>query len=158
MIFLNFTFLEWAFLWWLFKCLSWGKAKPKNVSSPKFLPKLHFQWNENWQICELAKNSSKNNSAPNWYKMCNARIIYFTQWGSEYWPFDNRKHLNTKIFEVQISNGLVFKWSVCGLCPKYNIDHLKTGPVDKKPRWRPFVWYSNGWAVGYPNGIENQTI
>ena len=27
----------------------------------------------------------------------------------------NQNHLNTKLFEVQISNGLVLKWSVYGL-------------------------------------------
>ena len=36
------------------------------------------------------------------------------QWGSEYRPFDYRKHLNTKLLEVGISNGLVFKWVVYG--------------------------------------------
>ena len=34
------------------------------------------------------------------------------QWGSEYQPFEYPKQLNTKLFEVLISNGLVFKWSV----------------------------------------------
>ena len=34
------------------------------------------------------------------------------QWEPEYRTFDYRKHLKTKIFEVQISNGLVFKWLV----------------------------------------------
>ena len=29
------------------------------------------------------------------------------------------RHLNTKLFEVWISNGLVFKCSVYGLCPMY---------------------------------------
>ena len=43
----------------------------------------------------------------------------FKQWGSEYRPFEYRKHLNTKLFEVWISNGSVFKWSVYGLCPMY---------------------------------------
>ena len=27
------------------------------------------------------------------------------QWGSEYQPFEYRKHLNTELFEVRISNG-----------------------------------------------------
>ena len=27
------------------------------------------------------------------------------QWGSEYRPFEYRKHLNTELFEVRISNG-----------------------------------------------------
>ena len=36
------------------------------------------------------------------------------QWGSEY-----QKHLNTELFEVRISNGLVFKWSGYGLCPMH---------------------------------------
>ena len=28
------------------------------------------------------------------------------------------------------------------------ITHItRTGPVHKKTRWRPFVWYSNSWAV-----------
>ena len=31
----------------------------------------------------------------------------------------NTNHLNTEIFEVWISNGLVFKWSVYGLSPMY---------------------------------------
>ena len=38
------------------------------------------------------------------------------QWECEYqWPFDYQKHLNTDLFEVQISNGLVFKWWVYGI-------------------------------------------
>ena len=36
----------------------------------------------------------------------------YLPWGSEYQPFENRKHLNTNFFEVQISNGLVFSWVV----------------------------------------------
>ena len=36
------------------------------------------------------------------------------QWGSEYQPFEYRKHLNPKLFEVRISNGLVFKLLVLG--------------------------------------------
>ena len=35
---------------------------------------------------------------------------------SEYWPFKYQKHLNTELFEIWISNGLVFKWSVYVLC------------------------------------------
>ena len=36
----------------------------------------------------------------------------YLPWGSDYQPFENRKHLNTNFFEVQISNGLVFSWVV----------------------------------------------
>ena len=38
---------------------------------------------------------------------------------SEYSPLDYRKHLNTKLFEVQILNGAVFQWQriqIGGLC------------------------------------------
>ena len=41
------------------------------------------------------------------------------QWGSEYRPFEYQKHLNTELFEVQISNGLVFKCYV--LCTRPTI-------------------------------------
>ena len=45
------------------------------------------------------------------------------QWGSEYWPFEYRKHLNTRLFEARISNGLVFKWSFhyYALCTRLTI-------------------------------------
>ena len=32
------------------------------------------------------------------------------QWVSEYQPVEHSKHLNTKVFEIRISNGSVFKW------------------------------------------------
>ena len=35
------------------------------------------------------------------------------QWGSEYLPFEYRKHLNTKLFEVQISNGRSMGYVQC---------------------------------------------
>ena len=38
---------------------------------------------------------------------------------SEYQPFEYWKHFNTKLFEVRISIGLVFKWSVYVLCSLY---------------------------------------
>ena len=41
------------------------------------------------------------------------------QWGSEYQPFEYRKHLNMEIFDVRISYGAEFKWSVYVLCPMY---------------------------------------
>ena len=31
----------------------------------------------------------------------------------------NNNHLNTKLFEVRISNGLEFKWLVYGQCPMH---------------------------------------
>ena len=31
---------------------------------------------------------------------------------------------------------------------------MNTGPLQKKTRWRSFLWYSNGWAVWYLNGIQ----
>ena len=43
----------------------------------------------------------------------------FSTVGSEYQPFEYWKHLNTELFEVWISNGPVFKWSVYGLCPMW---------------------------------------
>ena len=39
-------------------------------------------------------------------------LLFYFYRGSEYRPFEYWKHLNTKFFEVQKSNGLVFKWSV----------------------------------------------
>ena len=82
------------------------------------------------------------------------KILYLrVQWRFEYRPFEYRKHLNTELFEVQISNGLVFLWSVYVLCQMYQTDHSHTGPEHKKTRWRPCVWYSNRWAVWYSNGI-----
>ena len=64
----------------------------------------------------------------------------------------NSFHLDTKLVEVLISNGLVFKWWVYVLCPMYKTDYSNIGPVHKKSRWRLFVRYSNGWAVRYSNG------
>ena len=46
-------------------------------------------------------------------------IFFLKQWGSEHHPFEYRKHLNTKLFEVRISNGSPFKWSVYVLCLMY---------------------------------------
>ena len=43
---------------------------------------------------------------------CQIFISVYT--GAEYQPFEYRKHLNTKRFEVGILNGVVFKWSVWG--------------------------------------------
>ena len=37
--------------------------------------------------------------------------------GSEYQAFEYQKHLNIKLFEVHITNSLVFKWSVYVLSP-----------------------------------------
>ena len=45
------------------------------------------------------------------------------QWGSEYRPFEHQKQLNPELFEVRISNGLVFKWSVFRLCAMYYTDN-----------------------------------
>ena len=33
--------------------------------------------------------------------------------GIYYWPLEYQKHLNTNVYEVWISNGLVFNWSMC---------------------------------------------
>ena len=46
------------------------------------------------------------------------------QWGSRYWPFEYRKHLNTEFFEVRISSGSVFKWSALAMA------------IQKVWRWR----------------------
>ena len=64
------------------------------------------------------------------------------KWGSEY-----RKHLNTKLFQVRISNGRFMCYILCtnGL--------FKFRTSIKKTRWRTFVWYSNGLAVPYSNSI-----
>ena len=70
------------------------------------------------------------------------------QWGSEYQPFENWKHLNSKLFEVLISNGLVFKWSVYVLCPIYQIDHSISRLVHKKTRCLVFKWHSNTERFG----------
>ena len=61
------------------------------------------------------------------------------QWGSEYQTFEYQKHLNTKLQKVQISKGLVFKWSVYGLCTMSYSDHLNTRAVSKKTRWQPCI-------------------
>ena len=39
------------------------------------------------------------------------RVQIWIQWGSEIWPFKIWKHLKSGLFEGQISNGSVFKWS-----------------------------------------------
>ena len=41
--------------------------------------------------------------------------LFFKLHALEYQQFEYQKHLNTELFEVLISNGLVFKWSVFGL-------------------------------------------
>ena len=45
-------------------------------------------------------------------------------------------------------------------CAEYDqvIIEMFVQQVRKKTRWRPFVRYSNGWAIRYSNGINNQTI
>ena len=63
------------------------------------------------------------------------------------WPFKIRKHLKSRLFENQISNGLVFKRS--GL--SYGPNHLKSEHFcpDFKwllAKWWPFVRISDGWA------------
>ena len=69
------------------------------------------------------------------------------QWGSEYRPFEYRKHLFTQLYEVGISNGQ-------SKARSYLLaDHSNTGPVHKKIRWRPFVWYSNG--IQKPNRLAS---
>ena len=63
------------------------------------------------------------------------------QWGSEYWPFEYRKHLNTKLFEVQTTLYTIiidsicdfFPQDICGLnkgetIPKFDILLLGMGP------------------------------
>ena len=64
-------------------------------------------------------------------------------WGSEY-----QKHLNTKIFEVQISNGWSMSYVLCT-----RLDHLNTKPVHKRKMAsiRPVF---NGWAIQYSSGIR----
>ena len=47
------------------------------------------------------------------YNICNKNSANFKieiQWGSEHQPFEYWKNLNTKLFEVRISNGWLFKW------------------------------------------------
>ena len=56
----------------------------------------------------------------------------------------NTNHLNTNLSEVQISNGLVFKWSVYAvLCTQ--TDHLNNEPVHKENKMAsicPMQWGS----------------
>ena len=51
--------------------------------------------------------------------------------GTEYQPFECRKHLNNELFKVQISNGSVFKMVSLWSIPLWT-DHLNTRPVQKK--------------------------
>ena len=74
------------------------------------------------------------------------------QWESEYRPFENWKHLNTKLlswdfkwFDIQ----MVSLWAM-----SYVLDWPLEGPVPKKTRWCAFDWYSNGRAVWYSNGFQ----
>ena len=50
-------------------------------------------------------------------------------WGSEIRPFKIRKHLKSRLFEGQISNGQVFKWCGFRYGYRYSPNHLKTGPL-----------------------------
>ena len=54
-----------------------------------------------------------------WFKQCCTKFEWFIQPSkcSVQWGFENQKYLNTKIIEVQISNGSVFRWSAFGLYP-----------------------------------------
>ena len=97
--------------------------------------------------------SSSLNIICNTWVICPFSVICQLQWRSDYQPFEHRKHFNNKLFEVRISNGLVFKWLVYVLCPMYYTDHWKMGPVHRKTRWLPFVWYSYGQAVWYSRVI-----
>ena len=65
------------------------------------------------------------------------------QWGSEIRPFEIWKHLKSGLFEGQISNGPVFKWSCFSYGYSYNPNHLNTRP------FKCFVRISNGfWQKG----------
>ena len=59
----------------------------------------------------------------------------------------NIDQLNTKLLEVQIS----FKLSTYVLRPMYLTDHSNARPAQKKTKWHPFVWYSNGLTIQYSN-------
>ena len=43
--------------------------------------------------------------------ICHLLFYYYSGSESEYRSFEYWKHLNTKLFEAQKSNGVVFKWS-----------------------------------------------
>ena len=97
-----------------------------------------------------------------------SRLVWFQlQWGSEYQPFECLTHLKTKLFEVRISNGLVYSngrsmgYVLCTrpsiIILDQNIEnkisaHLsgiqmafKTGPFGIKP----LIDYSNTKLVPY---------
>ena len=48
---------------------------------------------------------------------------------SDHWQFEFRKHLKSRPFDGQISNGPVFKWSGLGYRYGYSPNHKKTRPL-----------------------------
>ena len=64
----------------------------------------------------------------NWTGCTNIVVIKAIQWGTENRTFENQKHLKSEIFEGQISNGPVLKWS--GFSYGYSPNHLKTRPFE----------------------------
>ena len=84
-------------------------------------------------------------SSAHYSVMCFEKKTKLHTVGSENQPLNTeyRKHVNTKLFEVQISNGLE---QMIGLCAKSYVLVSNTIPVHEKTRWCPFVRYSNGMA------------
>ena len=127
---------------WLWKWI-WN---PCNASSFNFRPVLSPCTSSTWpgqpwptsQIRIARPVSRISFQEVSSYFIFAFHIIYWgntKQWGSEYRPFGYRKHLNTKLLEVPISNGL---GSICFVwCTWPTIQIL--GPGHKKLRWRLFV-------------------
>ena len=87
---------------------------------------------------------------------------------SEMGPFEIQKNLKSGLFEGQILNGPVFKWSGFNNGYSYSPNHLKTRPFETQTflsrlqmvltKWLPVVGISNGWASGFQIPFEIDTI
>ena len=99
---------------------------------PDTLLKYGIHWTKNGMASKRGQKNlllTKRNLNLLWQ----LRLIFCLHWGSEIqpfeiWPFNIRKHFNSRLFEGRISNGPVFKWS--GFRYGYSVDpnHSKIGP------------------------------